>query len=64
MALREVFVKHDNTAQAAMYDRKVNIEMLKMEQRYLTEKPRRWVKQAMGSAGLDVLPIYTPLVHS
>jgi len=64
MALREIFVKHDNMQQANLYDRKVNIEILKMEQRYLTQTPRRWIKEAMGSQGLDVLPIYTPLVHS
>ena len=47
-ALVDVFSKHDNTAQAEVYRRKSELEILKMEQRYLTEISRRWVKSGYG----------------
>jgi len=47
-ALVDVFSKHDNTVQAEVYRRKAELEILKMEQRYLSEISRRWVKSGYG----------------
>ena len=47
-ALVDVFSKHDNTVQAEVYRRKAELEILKMEQRYLSEISRRWVKAGYG----------------
>ena len=43
-ALSDLYVKHDNIPQHKIYLDKAETEMLKMEQRYLTEISRRWVK--------------------
>ena len=64
MALRDIFVKHDNDAQAAMYDRKVAQEMLKIEQRYLNSIAKRYIKQFMAGGRTDPVPMYTPLSTS
>ena len=64
MALRELFVKLDNLPQANLYDRKVAQEMLKLEQRYLTQVPRRFIKRGMVDGSVDPLPLYTPLTHT
>tara|TARA_R100001594_G_scaffold6004_2_gene17675 strand:+ start:10544 stop:11830 length:1287 start_codon:yes stop_codon:yes gene_type:complete len=61
MSLRDIFIKHDNDAQAALYDRKVAQEMLKIEQRYLNSIAKRYIKQFMGPNRLDPVPLYTPL---
>ena len=47
-ALVDVFSKHDNTTQAEVYRRKAELEIIKMEQRYLSEISRRWVKAGYG----------------
>jgi len=54
-SLVDVFSKHDNTTQAEVYRRKSELEIIKMEQRYLTEISRRWVK-----AGYGVEPAFRP----
>ena len=64
MALRDIFVKHDNDAQAAMYDRKVVQEMLKIEQRYLNSIAKRYIKRFMAGGRTDPVPMYTPLSTS
>ena len=64
MALKELFVKLDNLPQANLYDRKVAQEMLKLEQRYLTQIPRRFIKRGMVDGSVDPLPLYTPLTHT
>ena len=64
MALKEIFVKLDNLPQANLYERKAAQEMLKLEQRYLTQIPRRFVKRGMVDGRLSPLPLYTPLTHT
>jgi hypothetical protein len=64
MALKEIFVKLDNLPQANLYERKAAQEMIKLEQRYLTQIPRRFVKRGMVDGRLSPLPLYTPLTHS
>ena len=64
MALRELFVKLDNMPQANMYERKVAQEMVKLEQRYLTQIPRRFVKRGMLDGVVNPLPLYTPLTRT
>tara|TARA_R100000655_G_scaffold1491_1_gene5685 strand:- start:2977 stop:4251 length:1275 start_codon:yes stop_codon:yes gene_type:complete len=64
MALRELFVKLDNLPQANMYERKVAQEMVKLEQRYLTQIPRRFVKRGMLDGVVNPLPLYTPLTRT
>ena len=61
MSLRDLFIKFDNTSQAALYDRKVAQQMLKIEQRYLTQIAKRYIKNFMSSGRTDALPLYTPL---
>lgn len=60
--LTDLFVKLDNLTQSEIYRRKAEAELIRMEQRYLSEVPRRWVKQ-----GFDV-PVmerkYGPLIHN
>tara|TARA_R100001594_G_scaffold94312_1_gene128534 strand:- start:165 stop:437 length:273 start_codon:yes stop_codon:yes gene_type:complete len=64
MSLRDIFIKHDNDAQAAMYDRKVAQEMLKIEQRYLNSIAKRYIKQFMEGSRTDPVPLYTPLIQN
>jgi hypothetical protein len=64
MALKEIFVKLDNLPQANLYERKAAQEMIKLEQRYLTQIPRRFVKRGMVDGRVPPLPLYTPLTHS
>jgi hypothetical protein len=64
MALKEIFVKLDNLPQANLYERKAAQEMIKLEQRYLTQIPRRFVKRGMVDGRVSPLPLYTPLTHS
>lgn len=61
MALREIFIKHDNNAQAELYAKKSAQEMLKMEQRYLNNIAKRYVKRYMQPTTLDPVPLYAPL---
>ncbi len=64
MALRELFVKLDNMPQANLYERKTAQEMIKLEQRFLTQIPRRFVKRGMLDGRVAPLPLYTPLTHT
>jgi len=64
MTLRDIFVKHDNTTQAQMYDRKVAQEMLKIEQRYLNQIAKRYIKRMMSGRRTDPVPLYTPLTRT
>jgi len=64
MTLRDIFVKHDNISQAQMYDRKVVQEMLKIEQRYLNQIAKRYVKRMMLMGRTDPVPLYTPLTRT
>lgn len=64
MALHEIYIKLDNIPQANIYQRKAAQEMLKMEQRYLTQVPRRWIKRGMRDGTEDPLPIYSPLMNT
>lgn len=59
--LMDVLNKHDNTALAGIYRRKYERELIKMEQRFLTQKPRRFVKGFMKESGVDTVPMWTPL---
>ena len=64
MALKEIFVKLDNLPQANLYERKAAQEMIRLEQRYLTQIPRRFIKRGMVDGRLSPLPLYTPLTHT
>ena len=64
MSLRDIFIKFDNQAQAALYDRKVAQEMLKIEQRYLNSIAKRYIKQFMEGGRTDPVPLYTPLTQN
>tara|TARA_R100000664_G_C2758344_1_gene147128 strand:+ start:2503 stop:3777 length:1275 start_codon:yes stop_codon:yes gene_type:complete len=64
MTLRDIFVKFDNTAQAQLYDRKVVQEILKIDQRYLNQIAKRYIKRMMTSGRTDPVPLYTPLTRT
>ena len=64
MSLRDVFIKHNNEQQAALYDRKVAQEMLKIEQRYLNSIAKRYIKRFMDGGRTDPVPLYTPLIQT
>ena len=59
--LMDVLNKHDNPTLAGIYRRKYERELVKMEQRFLTQKPRRYVKGFMKESGVDTVPMFTPL---
>ena len=59
--LMDVLGKHDNPTLAGIYRRKYEREVVKMEQRFLTQKPRRFVKGFMKESGVDTVPMWTPL---
>ena len=59
--LMDVLNKHDNPTLAGIYRRKYERELVKMEQRFLTQKPRRFVKGFMKESGVDTVPMFTPL---
>jgi len=59
--LMDILNKHDNPTLAGIYRRKYERELIKMEQRFLTQKPRRFVKGFMKESGVDTVPMWTPL---
>lgn len=59
--LMDVLGKHDNPTLAGIYRRKYERELIKIEQRFLTQKPRRFVKGFMKESGVDTVPMFTPL---
>lgn len=63
-ALSDVFVKHDNLPQHKIYLQKAEEEIIKMEQRYLTELSRRWVKGGEGAEFFAYRSKWGPLTHS
>jgi len=63
MALEQIFMKTDNLNQSQMYKMKADQEMVKMEKRYLTQAPKRWVKQFMPDGQTESGPIYSTLRH-
>ena len=64
MALEQIYMKTDNLTQSNMYKMKADSEVVKMEKRYLTQAPKRWVKQFMPDGRTDAQPIYTALRHT
>ncbi len=60
-SLFDILNKHDNTQLAAMYKQKFDMEMIKLEQRFLTQMPRRFVKGFMQQSGVDTVPMFSPL---
>lgn len=44
-ACQELFVKHDNITHSEVYRRKADVEMLRMENNYLSEGAGYWIKQ-------------------
>lgn len=64
MALEQIYMKTDNLTQSNMYKMKADSEVVKMEKRYLTQAPKRWVKQFMPDGQTDAQPIYTALRHT
>ena len=63
-ALSDVFVKHDNLPQHKIYLEKAEEEIIKMEQRYLTELSRRWVKGEESADFFAYRSKWGPLTHS
>lgn len=64
MALEQIYMKTDNLTQSNMYRMKAESEVVKMERRYLTQAPKRWVKQFMPDGRTDAQPIFTALRHT
>jgi hypothetical protein len=60
-ALEQLAIKHGNGPQSQLFARRAEKELLAMEGRYLTQKPRRWVKGFMEPGLLDRVPQYTQL---
>jgi hypothetical protein len=60
-SLMDILNKHDNGPLATVYKNKYDEEIIKMEQRFLTQKPRRFVKGFMKESGVDTVPMFTPL---
>ncbi len=60
-ALYDILNKHDNTQLAMLYKQKYDMEVIKLEQRFLTQTPRRFVKGFMKSSGVDTVPMFRPL---
>lgn len=48
-ACQELFVKHNNVQHSELYRRKADSELLRMENRYLTEGATHWVKASFRS---------------
>ena len=63
-ALSDLFVKHDNLPQHKIYQDKAEDEIIKLEQRYMTEIPRRWVKNGGDSSLGGYRDKWGPLSHS
>lgn len=63
-ALSDLFVKHDNLPQHKIYQDKAEDEIIKLEQRYMTDIPRRWVKNGGDSSLGGYRDKWGPLVHS
>ena len=59
--LADVLAKHDNLPLSRIYRKKYEQEVIKMEERFLTQKPRRFVKGFMKESGVDTVPMFTPL---
>ena len=59
--LMDILNKHDNFALSRVYKKKYEEEVIKLEQRFLTQKPRRFVKGFMKESGVDTVPMFTPL---
>ena len=59
--LMDILNKHDNFALGRIYKKKYEEEVIKMDQRFLTQKPRRFVKGFMKESGVDTVPMFTPL---
>lgn len=60
-SLMDIFNKHDNAQMSRIYRSKYNEALIKLEQRFLTQKPRRFVKGFMEGSGVDTVPMWTPL---
>jgi len=60
-SLMDIFNKHDNAQMSRIYRAKYLEEIIKLEQRFLTQKPRRFVKGYMEGSGVDTVPMWTPL---
>tara|TARA_R110002020_G_scaffold42826_4_gene125002 strand:+ start:1214 stop:2482 length:1269 start_codon:yes stop_codon:yes gene_type:complete len=61
-ACQELFVKHDNIAHSEVYRKKADIELLKIEQRFLTTGAQMWVKEAFSQDG-NYYGAQTTLTH-
>ena len=53
-ACQELFIKHNNQSNSEVYRRKADAELLKMQNRHLTESNAHWVK-----AGFRHSPVWT-----
>jgi len=49
-AIAELFYKHSNTAQGALYEQKAKKELLKIENKYLTQKDKAYIKNSYRSS--------------
>ena len=61
-ACQELFVKHDNIAHSEVYRKKADVELLKIEQRFLTTGAQMWVKEAF-SQDANFYGAQTTLTH-
>lgn len=60
-SLYDILNKHDNTQLAMLYKDKFDKELVKLQQRFLTQTPRRFVKGFMQNSGVDTVPMFRPL---
>lgn len=61
LALVQLLMKADNPAESALYEKRANNELLKMERRYLIEAARRIVVGDFASAGTQRFNRFGPL---
>jgi hypothetical protein len=52
-ACQELFVKHDNLQHSEMYRRKADVELLRIENLYLSEGAGYWIKQGYRETALS-----------
>lgn len=61
LSLREIFIKHNNFPQAKRYDRKSSEELQKLENNYIKQHSKRWIKGFMIPGEARTFYPYSPL---
>ena len=64
LALVQILFKADNAAQSALYEKRADQEILKMERRYLIEAARRIVIGNFNTAGQNRFNRWGSLTHT